>query len=192
VRNPHCTASRRLRHPRAGEPNYVRHPPSLRRLKELLHYEPKTGRWTWRVYRARGARAGQEAGKVEVNKRNPRRMIGIDGVLYLASHLAVLYMTGKWPKLVVDHRNRNSLDDRWENLRLATHSQDKGNQKRSACNTSGFKGVTLVKRLEHLDKPFAARIAGSHLGYFATAIEAHQAYLRAARKYYGAEFVRVE
>lgn len=127
---------------------------------------------------------------METNKRNPRRMIGIDGVIYSASNLAVLYMTGKWPKKVVDHRNRNSLDDRWSNLRLATSSQDKGNQKRPAHNTSGFKGVTMA-RPDCPNKPFMARCADTYLGYFATAKQAHRAYMRAASKYYGG-FARAE
>ncbi len=41
----------------------------------------------------------------------------------------------------VDHINRNPLDNRKENLRLCTPSQNIGNQKLRASNRSGFKGV---------------------------------------------------
>jgi len=45
-----------------------------------------------------------------------------------------------------DHINRNGLDNRRENLRLATHSQNATNRKLSSVNTSGIKGVSFEKK----------------------------------------------
>lgn len=48
---------------------------------------------------------------------------------------------GVAPGVEVDHINRNRLDNRRSNLRLATRSENARNTKRSIQNTSGYKGI---------------------------------------------------
>ncbi len=88
----------------------------------------------------------------------------------------------------VDHINRNKLDNRKENLRLATNGQNKQNGLRYASNTSGYKGVHWHKQA----KAFRARISVDgvrrHLGDFRTAEEAGRAYLEAASRLHGEFF----
>src|SRR5689334_18791091 len=74
----------------------------------------------------------------------------------------------------VDHRNGNGLDNRrGTNLRLATHAQNLANQRLSARNTSGYRGVSFAKRRATYARPWEAQI--KHLGkkiglgYFKTA-----------------------
>jgi hypothetical protein len=92
--------------------------------------------------------------------------------------------------LGVDHINRNGLDNRRENIRLATRNQNMWNSGLQANNTSGFKGVTWRKR----DKRWSATICvfgrPINLGNFRTAEEAHQAYARASAEMHG-EFGRI-
>lgn len=82
----------------------------------------------------------------------------------------------------VDHRNGNRLDNRKENLRLATPSQNGGNKKPN-WNKKLPKGVCARK-----DK-FIARIVVRRkeicLGTYKTAEEAEQVYKLAAEKYFG-------
>lgn len=167
------------------------------RLKELLTYEPLTGLFRWRIHRSRGARAGEPAGHV-TSEGYVR--ITIDGGRYLAHRLAWLYMMGEWPAELVDHRDVNTGNNRWSNLRAATKSQNKMNEKTRRDNRTGLKGVhyrefvvyrngSKAKRLS----PFAAVIKEGHkqktIGYFRTAEQAHAAYCERASQLFG-EFAR--
>lgn len=84
------------------------------------------------------------------------------------------------------HKSNNCLDNRRANLILCTQSQVKFANKRSANNTSGFRGVSWH---QHRNK-FRARIkvhrALIHLGYFRSPNDAAKAYDDAAKKYFGA------
>lgn len=48
--------------------------------------------------------------------------------------------------MLVDHINRNSLDNRRENLRITTYSGDRANRGMFKNNTSGYKGVSAEKK----------------------------------------------
>ena len=162
---------------------------TAQRVREVLDYDPKSGLFTWRVRKARRVQIGDIAGSI--NKIHNRRMIKLDGVKYRASRLAWLWMTEEWPPkgYEVDHKDGNSLNDRWRNLRLATHSQNICNARRRSDNSLGFKGVT-----RHRNK-FRAYISRNGqqivLGSFDTPELAHRAYKWAARRHYG-EFARTE
>lgn len=86
--------------------------------------------------------------------------------------------------MTVDHINGNGLDNRRNNLRLATRKENARNQKLNKKSTTGFKGVSFHKR----DKKYTAQIKLDklmHLGYFENPIEAAIAYDTAAKKYFG-------
>lgn len=53
---------------------------------------------------------------------------------------------GRKPGYVVDHISGEVMDNRRENLRFCTYQQNSFNQRLSCSNTSGYKGVSLVKR----------------------------------------------
>lgn len=86
---------------------------------------------------------------------------------------------------VCDHINRNRLDYRRQNLRVATRIQNNANRKPNK-NTE-TKGVYFDKR--PLKKPFQAYICVDngkvHLGYFSTREEASRAYNKEATKRWG-------
>lgn len=148
------------------------------RLRELFHYDPETGAFTWKMLTSPrgGVKIGDVAGSIDTKGY---RIIRIDGRDHKAHRLAWLYMIGEWPKDQVDHRNGTPADNRFANLREATRAENGQNRATSKNNTSGFTGVSWHGR----DRKWRAQIrAGGrnqHLGMFASAEDAHAAYLAA-------------
>jgi hypothetical protein len=107
------------------------------RLKELLHYEPETGVFTWRQHRG-CSRVGGVAGDV---KQDGYRHIGIDKRRYQAHRVVWLYVHGYFPEHQIDHINRVPDDNRLVNLREVTTSCNVRNTGNAKDNKSGVKGV---------------------------------------------------
>jgi len=148
------------------------HYPSQERLRELFYYED--------AQLKRRSGLGRKFLKLETKKKYRGRRI--DGH-YISHHTLVwIYFNGDIPEgMEVDHVNRDSRDDRLENLRLATPSQNRGfNKSLRADNTSGFRGVT-----RHHGK-WRAQINETRLGRFDTKEEAAAAYQQAAAELHGA------
>ena len=149
-----------------------------KRLKEVLSYNHETGVFIW-LYRRRGPIAkGSMAGTTTVYGY---RTIGVDSIVYQAGRLAWLYMTGKWPKVFIDHINLDRSDNRFSNLRECTVSQNNSNNR--GWGKSGVKGVRPC------NGRWQARITVKnkerHLGLFDTPEEASKAYKAAAEKFFG-------
>lgn len=87
--------------------------------------------------------------------------------------------------LLVDHINGNKLDNRIANLRLATKQQNSCNSRRYKSNTSGIKGVSLVKYSGRWRAYIVINRKQIHLGIFSTKEEAGVAYAEAAVRYHG-------
>ena len=158
-------------------------------LREILHYDPETGVFTWKVRRGNRAIPGAQAGSKSTNKPKQRLSIRINGKSYFNHRLAWLYMTGEWPALEIDHIDTDSLNNRWNNLRLATTSQNQANRGPQKNNKSGFKGVYWHP--SHAAWRAAVRFKGRKiiLGEFRTPEDAHAAYCTKVAELYG-EFAR--
>ena len=110
-------------------------------LKYVLSYDQYSGefRWQGKVSDKSRATIGGIAGCCNTNGY---RQIGILGRKYLASRLAFLYMTGKWPSDLVDHIDRNQRNNAWANLREATRTENNRNIATRKIKTSPFRGVS--------------------------------------------------
>jgi hypothetical protein len=94
-------------------------------------------------------------------------------------------ITNAPPGLLVDHRNRNTLDNRRSNLRLATHSQNQFNKAKTTLKTSSrFIGVYLEKRSGLWGTKISHHGKSTWLGRFKSELDAAHAYDEAARKYH--------
>ena len=87
--------------------------------------------------------------------------------------------------MYVDHINGNSLDNRRENLRIATRSQNQHNRTIQKNNTSGYKGVKWSKRSNKWQVAIGINGTRIHLGYYENKHVAAKVYNDAALKYLG-------
>lgn len=154
-------------------------------LKELMYYDPETGVFVWRVSKSKRVKVGSVAGTLQ-NKGYIH--IKINGRKYLAHRLAFLYMTGTFPEHQIDHQNGIRADNRWNNLREATNSDNQRNSGKQANNTSGYKGVAWNKQAGKWYAQCGVNGKDYHIGSFTTANEAHAAYCAFAAKYHGEFF----
>lgn len=161
--------------------------PTIARLREVLAYDPETGRLTWRVAINSRAPAGSE---VSCRDKDGYIRLKLDGV-YLRAHRVIWAMVkGRWPKIDIDHEDRDHANNRWLNLREANKTQNRANSKLLNTNTSGLKGVTWVKSRRKWQAQISVKRKHIHLGRFDTPEAAHAAYAAAAKKHFG-EFARM-
>lgn len=167
---------------------------TAQRLRELLHYDPGTGEFTWksrpselfseerfcRIWNSQ--HAGKPAGRTAPHGYI---RIAIFDRRHYGHRLAWLYERGEWPAGEIDHINGNRADNRLSNLRDVTRQLNAQNIRQRYAGYSDLPlGVTFNKK----ERVFAAaiRINGKStpLGRFSTAEEAHNAYLSAKRHHH--------
>lgn len=86
---------------------------------------------------------------------------------------------GKKDGFVIDHINHNKFDNRKNNLRVCTHSQNM--QNRTPKNVYGINGISYCKSR----KKYEVYIAKIHLGYYDNLEDAIAARKEAEEKYFG-------
>ena len=104
-------------------------------LQETFDYDPETG-----VFKRKGRKYKQECAA-------PYRQVRIGKRKFYVHRLIWIYMTGEDPgKLEVDHKNRDSHDNRWNNLRLVTRGENQFNTSQTCIRKRARK------------KPYQARL----------------------------------
>ena len=121
-------------------------------------------------------KSGKSAG---TQRKSGSWQICYKGKLYLAHRIIWFLYSGEDPlDQEIDHIDRNPSNNKLDNLRLATRSQNCINK--IACSSSGYKGVYK----HHTYDRWVARIKGKSLGYFLTKEEAALAFDKAAKELY--------
>lgn len=155
-------------------------------LRAMLAYDRYTGVITWKACPAGGQGAVRVKPGTAANCHNAFGyiVIRINRVLYQAGRIAWFLETSEWPSGEIDHRNNIRDDNRFENLRVATSSENSANRRATRPNTSGYRGVHKLRN------GWVGRIMINgklvSLPFRATAEEAHADYVEAATKKYGA------
>lgn len=149
------------------------HEITFERASELLEY--RAGKLYWKSL-TRWRPAGRSIG---TRRKNGRVFLIVDGRTYAVHRLVWLLCKGAWPTSDLDHVNRDPADNRIENLRECTKSQNQAN--RAPIGATGLKGVTFHRA----SGKFQAKVAGRYLGLFSTAHEAARHADIAAASAYG-------
>lgn len=145
------------------------------KLKNFLTYDQETGVFTINSTKKKIGRVGFR-GYLTVD---------VYGTAFRAHRLAWLYMTGTWPKALIDHIDGDVLNNRFSNLREATHSQNVFNAHSKKRNRNLPRGVQKTKG----SSTFRAEISDAgkkiHLGCYPSAEEASEVYQLAAEMLHG-------
>lgn len=141
--------------------------PSQERLHELFKYNHETGTITRRIQVSSGAKAGDIAG---TSDRDGYRAIMISGKRYFSHRIIWMMVHGECPTdLEIDHENNIKYDNRLDNLRIGTQSENAHNRKniKGYCFHKG-RGQWLARMKLNSREKF--------LGWFNTESEASAAY----------------
>ena len=132
--------------------------------------------------------AGKVAGAGGVGTRGNKTAwyVSVDGHPYVAHRLIWIMVKGSVDDVpMIDHKNRDSYDNRWLNLQASDNETNQWNRVAPKNSTTGVKGVSWCERMGKYKS--AIRISGSyhHLGYHATKGLAALAHAKASVRLHG-------
>jgi len=146
-------------------------------LKHLFFYDDVAGHLRRMFRRGRASKGSFSTCK----DRDGYIVVGIDGKIYREHRLIWLYHNGHFPAHDIDHINCIKDDNRIENLRDVTRSQNKQNGPHQKNNKSGVRGVWFHKQNKNWCASIFANGKNTYLGSFKSVEEAEAAY-KAAKK----------
>jgi hypothetical protein len=98
-------------------------------------------------------------------------------------------MTGTFPSEVVDHKDCNPINNRWDNLRSCSSSENQHNRLLSINNTSGTKGVCFHKKYKMWNVQLNVKGKRLYLGSFVD-FELAELVVTEAREFYHGAYAR--
>jgi hypothetical protein len=121
--------------------------PTQAELLQFFAYDPETGSVRNTVTRGSQAKAGKEAHSVCLTPQGKRYLVlHFKGSKFYAHVCIMIIMGVSIPEgYEVDHEDHDGTNNRWNNLRVVTRSQNLKNRSKQKNNTSGVTGVYPVK-----------------------------------------------
>jgi hypothetical protein len=145
------------------------------RIKELLSYNPKSGKFLWREGNAKLFKNKSSFSRWKTLFSGKEAMLTlvdgyysgeICGKRFLAHRVGWFLYYNEWPCSYIDHINGDRIDNRISNLRVTDKGGNARNARLRSDNTSGQPGVTWCDR----DKRWNASISNNgkrcHIGNF--------------------------
>jgi hypothetical protein len=152
---------------------------SQNELNSIFEYEPLTGVVRWKERRSNIAQ-GSIAGCVH---GSGYKVVTINSKTYKLHRIIWIMLFGQIPEnFYLDHINGNKIDNRLENLRLATNNQNQQNRPAPKNSSSGYRGVTWHKQVNKWMARICHEGKRTTIGFFDTAEDAYEAYKQEAKK----------
>lgn len=147
-------------------------------IREIFFYDEETGKLYWNYNSNKPSTWNTRFANTEAGCFDGKYIrLGIDGIKCLAHRIIWLYLYGVYPPRI-DHRDGDGSNNKQDNLRISTQSQNIAN-----ASFGKYRGI------EAHGTKYRARICVDRnrieLGSFNTLEEANQAYETAADKYFG-------
>jgi hypothetical protein len=143
-------------------------------IEKFLSYDKEHGKLYWKSKTSSASRIkiGNEAGYIRNYKKNSYKIIVINGIALFSHRIIWLLETGEWPKDQIDHRDGNGLNNKIENLKSCTNSENCKNQRKRSNNTTGTPNVYYHKGSQNFRVSLRFNGKLNHLGSFDTIEEA--------------------
>lgn len=142
-------------------------------------FEYRDGKVYWKTNAGNNKTAGKRAGTE--CKKSRRRFILINKIAYMEHHIVYILCKNVVPE-EIDHIDGDSLNNKIENLRIASRAQNLQNRQVQKNSSTGFKGVFFDARRNKFFAKIGAFGKYTYLGAFESAIDAYHAYCEAAKK----------
>lgn len=133
------------------------------------HWHAAWNKPTQSYYAVRGSSVHEEFGDKQYTIRMHRYLLGL----------------GKGDRRKGDHENCDTLDNRRDNIRHATHGQNQHNKRLQRNSVTGYKGVTKRKGYNRWRAQIVFEGENIRIGEFRDPLEAHKAYCAMAAKLFG-------
>lgn len=152
-------------------------------LQEFLDYDSEAGTVTWKKKPSSRVLVGDNVGTVN---SHGYIQFKFRGVCYRLNRVIWALHYGEWPDKLVDHKDGDKLNNRLDNLRLATFQENSLNKKAKKRGSSPFRGVYWNKSEKKWHSQASNNGKQTHLGLFEDELEAAVAYDKFAIVQHGA------
>lgn len=152
--------------------------PTQEELKSIFEYNPESGVVKWKDGVSNMVK-GSVAGCIN---KSGYKIVTIKGKSFRLQRMIWIFMFGYIPSgYFIDHINGNKTDNRLQNLRLATNSQNQQNRPAPKNSSSGYRGVTYHKAVNKWMARICHKGQRKTIGFYDSPEDAYEAYKAEAK-----------